>query len=62
MPINRNDKHWCDPGSETPSARSGTWTCPDCKTRWKFWPDLNTWAEAKEDLTPLVEAGKEVSE
>jgi hypothetical protein len=53
MPITRNGKHWCNPAEDgTPSPKAQTWTCPDCKTVWRFWPDLNTWAQKDEDLTP----------
>jgi hypothetical protein len=53
MPINRNGKHWCDPASEQPNS-NGNWTC-SCKKRWHYWPELSTWAEHGEDLTPAPE-------
>lgn len=59
MPINRGDKHWCDPAAETPSGRSNTWTCPDCKKKWKFHPELNLWADAREDVSPRNGDGTE---
>ena len=53
MPIERNGKHWCDPASETPN-KNGNWTCPGCKTKWKYWPEHRTWAKADEDLDALM--------
>jgi len=49
MPIDRDGKHWCAPGNETPDA-AGLWSCP-CGVTWLYDPSWSIW----EPLPPAPE-------
>jgi hypothetical protein len=53
VPIDRDGKHWCNPGDETPDE-NGLWVCPGCGLIWSFDADQSLWtlADPNEPAVP----------